>query len=151
MTTPRSFTLQEVAKHNGTDDLYMVIRNKVYDSTSFLKKHPGGEDVLLEVAGTDATEAYDEVGHGETADRLLSKLYVGELVLLVRVKLLLQLSSGGEMNWCQSPIAHSLAAEGIKTSGLQGNRKYVGIPSHFLLLMGLIVCLALLLGYIKAK
>ncbi|KAH8673219.1 cytochrome b5-like heme/steroid binding domain-containing protein [Ilyonectria robusta] len=80
MAAPRSFTLQEVAEHDGEYDPYMVIRNKVYDCTSFLKKHPGGKEVLLEVAGTDATEAYEEVGHSEEADEKLERLYIGELI-----------------------------------------------------------------------
>lgn len=36
----REFTLTEVAKHNTKDDLYIVIRNKVYDVTSFADDHP---------------------------------------------------------------------------------------------------------------
>lgn len=35
---------------------------------------------MLEVAGTDATEAYEEVGHGEDADKMLKRLYIGELI-----------------------------------------------------------------------
>ncbi|UPK89092.1 hypothetical protein LCI18_000027 [Fusarium solani-melongenae] len=83
MATSRSFTLQDVAKHDSAHNPYMVIRNKVYDCTSFLKKHPGGEEVLLEVAGTDATEAYDEVGHSEDADDILRELYLGDVVARV--------------------------------------------------------------------
>ncbi|KAJ4209664.1 hypothetical protein NW759_013311 [Fusarium solani] len=86
MATSRSFTLQDVAKHDSANDPYMVIRNKVYDCTSFLKKHPGGEEVLLEVAGTDATEAYDEVGHSEDADEILEQLYLGEIVAQLKYK-----------------------------------------------------------------
>ena len=35
---------------------------KVYDVTEFLAEHPGGEEILLETAGTDSTEAFEDVG-----------------------------------------------------------------------------------------
>lgn len=39
--------------------------------------HPGGVDVLIEVAGTDATTAYEEAGHSEDADEVLKQYLVG--------------------------------------------------------------------------
>lgn len=39
----------------------------------------GGEEVLLEIAGRDATEAYEDAGHSEEADEILVDLFVGEL------------------------------------------------------------------------
>uniref|UniRef100_A0A8C4SZN8 Cytochrome b5 type B n=1 Tax=Erpetoichthys calabaricus TaxID=27687 RepID=A0A8C4SZN8_ERPCA len=35
---------------------WVIIHDKVYDVTHFLDEHPGGEEVLLEQAGGDATE-----------------------------------------------------------------------------------------------
>ena len=34
----------------------MVIKGKAYDVTKFLDEHPGGEEVLLDMAGKDATQ-----------------------------------------------------------------------------------------------
>ncbi|KAJ6099124.1 cytochrome b5-like heme/steroid binding domain-containing protein [Penicillium canescens] len=79
MAAVRSFTKEEISKHNSPHSLYMVIHGKVYDCTKFVNKHPGGEEVILEVAGQDATEPYDEVGHSEDADRILRNYYIGEL------------------------------------------------------------------------
>jgi hypothetical protein len=42
------YTLADVAKHNSATDCWMVINDKVYDVTSFIDEHPGG-DVILEV------------------------------------------------------------------------------------------------------
>ena len=30
--------------------------------TDFLNEHPGGEEILLETAGTNSTEAFEDVG-----------------------------------------------------------------------------------------
>lgn len=42
MSTSRlqSLTKGEVARHNSKHDVYLVIRNKVYDCTNFLDEHP---------------------------------------------------------------------------------------------------------------
>lgn len=47
--------------------------------TKYLDDHPGGKDVLLEVAGTDATEAFEEVGHSDEAREQLEPYYMGDL------------------------------------------------------------------------
>uniref|UniRef100_A0A0B7JUK1 Cytochrome b5 heme-binding domain-containing protein n=1 Tax=Bionectria ochroleuca TaxID=29856 RepID=A0A0B7JUK1_BIOOC len=75
----QEFTRDQVASHSSKDDLYLIIRNKVYNASEFVAEHPGGEEVLLEIAGRDATEAYEDVGHSEEADEILVDLFVGEL------------------------------------------------------------------------
>ncbi len=42
-------------------------------------QHPGGEEVLLEQAGADATESFEDVGHSTDAREMLEQYYVGEL------------------------------------------------------------------------
>jgi cytochrome b involved in lipid metabolism len=39
----------------------------------------GGEEVLLDVAGQDATEAFEDVGHSDEAREILTGLLVGDL------------------------------------------------------------------------
>lgn len=39
----------------------------------------GGEEVLLDVAGQDATEAFEDVGHSDEARETLDQLIVGTL------------------------------------------------------------------------
>jgi hypothetical protein len=39
----------------------------------------GGEEVLLDVAGHDATEAFEDVGHSDEAREILSGLQIGKL------------------------------------------------------------------------
>lgn len=52
-----AYTKAEVAKHNKTDDAWIIIENKVYDVTSYVEEHPGGDAILRHVGG-DATEGF---------------------------------------------------------------------------------------------
>ncbi|OAP65194.1 hypothetical protein AYL99_01166 [Fonsecaea erecta] len=72
-------TYAEVSKHNTKKDLYLVIHDKVYNASTFVDEHPGGEEVLLDVGGQDATEAFEDVGHSDEAREILEGLKVGSL------------------------------------------------------------------------
>lgn len=47
--------------------------------TKFLEEHPGGEEVILEVAGKDATKEFDVIGHSKAAQNMVLKYQVGVL------------------------------------------------------------------------
>ncbi|WEW58174.1 hypothetical protein PRK78_003642 [Emydomyces testavorans] len=79
MAADKEFTLQEVAAHDSKKDLYLVVNEKVYNVSSFVDEHPGGEEVLLDVAGQDATEAFEDVGHSDEAREILDGLLVGKV------------------------------------------------------------------------
>lgn len=70
---------EEVGKHNSRDSVWLIIENKVYDVTKFLDDHPGGEEVLLEQAGKDATDIFEDVGHSADARDLMTESLVGQL------------------------------------------------------------------------
>jgi hypothetical protein len=61
------------------DKRVIVINNNIYDVTSFLNEHPGGRDILEEYIYTDATIAFNDVGHSESAKVLLSKYIVDSI------------------------------------------------------------------------
>lgn len=42
-------------------------------------QHPGGEEVLREQAGGDATESFEDVGHSTDAREMASSMVIGEL------------------------------------------------------------------------
>lgn len=58
---------------------HLLLTWLVYDVTKYLDDHPGGKDILLEVAGTNATEAFEEVGHSDEAREQLQPYYIGDL------------------------------------------------------------------------
>lgn len=72
-----TFSLEEVAKHNTADDLWMIIHNKVYDITSIIDQHPGGAEVLFDFAGADGTASFDDVGHSQDSVEMLRPLFLG--------------------------------------------------------------------------
>ena len=51
----------------------------MYNVTKYLDDHPGGEEVLLDRAGADATEDYEDVGHSNEARKTLKEFLVGPL------------------------------------------------------------------------
>ncbi|NWX78173.1 CYB5B protein, partial [Alca torda] len=71
--------LEEVGKRNSSREAWLVIHGRVYDVTRFLEEHPGGEEVLLEQAGKDATESFEDVGHSTDARDMLQQYYIGEV------------------------------------------------------------------------
>ncbi|XP_067938340.1 cytochrome b5-like isoform X2 [Watersipora subatra] len=75
----RLFSRTEVSNHASYDSCWVIIDNDVYDVTTFLKQHPGGDEILLEHAGSDCTTAFQEKGHSAGAVKLLAKYKIGVL------------------------------------------------------------------------
>ncbi|XP_014279271.1 cytochrome b5 isoform X1 [Halyomorpha halys] len=74
------YTWDEIKKHDGSDGTYwIVIHGYVHDLTNFLNEHPGGEEVLMNAAGGDGTECFDDIGHSEDAKNLCKKFRIGRL------------------------------------------------------------------------
>ncbi|KAJ3593091.1 hypothetical protein NHX12_005428 [Muraenolepis orangiensis] len=97
------YTLEDISEHNNRSSTWLVIHDKVYDVSDFLEEHPGGEEVLLEQVGSDATESFEDVGHSIDAREILVQYYIGELHLNDRRKSnskeVLDESSGEPSSW----------------------------------------------------
>ncbi|PKS07691.1 hypothetical protein jhhlp_006299 [Lomentospora prolificans] len=75
-TASEVFTRNEVAKHTTDDSLWCIIDSIVYDLTDFLDAHPGGESVLRQVAGKDATREFYNLHRHEVLTKY-ARLAVG--------------------------------------------------------------------------
>ncbi|KAF9142927.1 hypothetical protein BGX30_001834 [Mortierella sp. GBA39] len=78
MSDVKTFTTADLAAHTSKNSLYLAVGGKVYDCTDFIDEHPGGEEVLIDEAGKDATESFEDVGHSDEAREIMYKMYVGE-------------------------------------------------------------------------
>uniref|UniRef100_A0A4W5MJN3 Cytochrome b5 type B n=1 Tax=Hucho hucho TaxID=62062 RepID=A0A4W5MJN3_9TELE len=95
------YTLEEIKTHKSTD-AWLIIHDKEYNITSFLEEHPGGEEVLVEQAGADATESFEDVGHSTDAREMLIQYYIGELQMVQRLLSLnsfITTSGDGSSSW----------------------------------------------------
>ncbi|KAF2848678.1 cytochrome b5 [Plenodomus tracheiphilus IPT5] len=79
MADQKEYTYSDVSEHNTKKDLFIVVHDKVYNASSFVDEHPGGEEVLLDVGGQDSTEAFEDVGHSDEAREILDGMLVGTL------------------------------------------------------------------------
>ncbi|KAK6938604.1 Cytochrome b5-like heme/steroid binding domain [Dillenia turbinata] len=79
MSQQKVFTLSEVSQHKSRTDCWFIINGRVLNVTKFLEEHPGGEEVLIEAAGKDATKDFKDIGHSKAAHNLLLKYQVGIL------------------------------------------------------------------------
>jgi len=87
----KSYTMQEVAKHTsdaeGKEDAWIVIGNeknggpKVYDISKYLDDHPGGKEVMMDLAGKNADEMFEDIGHSNEARNTMKKMLIGDLQL----------------------------------------------------------------------
>ncbi|KAK5952791.1 hypothetical protein OHC33_006384 [Knufia fluminis] len=76
--TSKRLTREEVAKNNTEDSLWCIVDHKVYDLTDFVDAHPGGNVVLQQVAGQDATQAFYNLHRHEVLQKY-SDLCIGTL------------------------------------------------------------------------
>lgn len=75
----KTFTVEEVSRHNNEKDCWIIVHKKIYNVTKFLSDHPGGKKVLLKVAGTDATEQFEKFHSPDVMKKYGPELYIGEL------------------------------------------------------------------------
>ncbi|XP_075777170.1 cytochrome b5 [Pelodiscus sinensis] len=75
----RYYRLEEIQAHNHSQSTWILLHHRIYDLTKFLEEHPGGEEVLREQAGGDATESFEDVGHSTDARTLSESFIIGEL------------------------------------------------------------------------
>ena len=73
------YSKHEVSQHSTSEDCWIVINDKIYNITRFLHIHPGGKNILMTVAGEDATEYFYALHKKEIIDTMGSAYLVGYL------------------------------------------------------------------------
>ncbi|KFK37426.1 cytochrome b5 [Arabis alpina] len=72
-------SFHDVAKHKCKNDCWILIHGKVYDVSTFMDEHPGGDNVLLAVTGKDASIDFDDVSHSKDAKETMKKYCIGDV------------------------------------------------------------------------
>lgn len=83
--TTKTYTTNDVAKHNSPNDCWLIINNNIYDVTTFLGQHPGGASTITPYCGREATQAFDTKdrgsgnGHSSSANSMLVDYLIGSI------------------------------------------------------------------------
>ncbi|MEI7578441.1 MAG: cytochrome b5-like heme/steroid binding domain-containing protein [bacterium] len=76
----QTYTITDVAKHSTANDCWTIVGGNVYDLTSFVGRHPGG-DVILQACGIDGTNLFNNRNglgpHPGKAETTLATLKIG--------------------------------------------------------------------------
>lgn len=75
------YTLVDVSKHGNSSSCWSVVNGGVYDLTSWIGKHPGGDEAILKICGKDGSAAFnDQHGGMQKQANLLATFKIGVLV-----------------------------------------------------------------------
>ncbi|KAM7194519.1 fumarate reductase [Rhypophila sp. PSN 637] len=75
----KEYTMEEVAKHNKKEDLWVVVKGVVLDLTNWLDDHPGGPQALLNFMGRDATEEFEMLHDDEVIPKYAPSQVIGRV------------------------------------------------------------------------
>jgi len=63
--TIKSYTLAEISTHNSKTSCWTTVKGKVYDITTYIPRHPGGEKQIMQVCGKDGTFLFEDQHSGD--------------------------------------------------------------------------------------
>ncbi|ETI25749.1 hypothetical protein G647_02523 [Cladophialophora carrionii CBS 160.54] len=75
----KEYSLEEVAKHNKKDDLWIAVKGVVMDVTNWLDEHPGGPQALFSHMGKDATEEFEMLHDDEVIPKYAADIVIGRV------------------------------------------------------------------------
>lgn len=79
-TTAGTYTTAQVATHNNASDCWTIVNGAVYNVTSWISKHPGGQAAIKGMCGIDASAAFNDQHGGEGGpEKVLASFKLGAL------------------------------------------------------------------------
>jgi cytochrome b involved in lipid metabolism len=77
----QQYTMSQVAENNKKNSCWTIINGSVYNITSYIPTHPGGESEILQICGKDGSQLFAKPQQHKTggADRILSGFKIGYL------------------------------------------------------------------------
>jgi len=75
----KEYSMEEVAKHNTKEDLWVVVKGVVMDLTDWLDEHPGGPQAIMNFMGRDATEEFEMLHDDEVIPKYAPRQVIGRV------------------------------------------------------------------------
>lgn len=76
----RQITKEELAEHSSRYDCWTSYHGKVYNLTTYMDFHPGGDEILMEAAGKDCTDLVVKYHRWVNVESMMAKTLIGTLV-----------------------------------------------------------------------
>ncbi|KAL4803020.1 FAD binding domain-containing protein [Aspergillus unguis] len=73
------YAMEEVAKHNTKEDMWIVVKGIILDVTNWLDEHPGGANALFNFMGRDATEEFEMLHDDEVIPKYAPHIVIGRV------------------------------------------------------------------------
>jgi cytochrome-b5 reductase len=76
----REITVEELEQNGKVSSCWLEIDGVIYDVTSFIYDHPGGEEIIVESGGmVGAGAEFEAAGHSSDAKKMLEQYAIGRL------------------------------------------------------------------------
>ncbi len=131
----RLISPEEIARHNTKDDCWVIIDGRVYDFTSFLADHPGGDWAIAAWSGQNASAVFHDVHHADINKQ--KEMFMIGVVEPPKMPKLLRPSAENETaiqvwNWMVARVKRKKeVSEDVRLFTLEfpeANGKKVGLP-----------------------
>ncbi|TKA76328.1 hypothetical protein B0A55_04202 [Friedmanniomyces simplex] len=73
------YSLEEVAKHNKKEDLWIAVKGVVMNVTDWVEEHPGGPQALFSHMGKDASEEFEMLHDDEVIPKYAAGIVIGRV------------------------------------------------------------------------
>ena len=75
----KEYSLEEIAKHNKKEDLWIAVKGIVMNVTDWVDEHPGGPQALYSHMGKDASEEFEMLHDDEVIPKYAAGIVIGRV------------------------------------------------------------------------